>query len=44
MAATISTLIYGGMSYTIFLSTELRGYALLQLALSWYFAQGIILD
>ena len=46
MAATISTLIYGGMSYTIFLSTELRGYALLQLAipLSWYFAQGIIYD
>ena len=44
MAANISTLIYGGMSYTIFLSTELRGYALLQLIipLSWYYAQRII--
>ena len=40
-AAWIATLVYGGMAYTIFLSTELRGYSVMLMALpaAWFFAQ-----
>ena len=45
-SASFSILIYGGISYTIFLSTELRGYALLQLIIpiTWLLAEQITVE
>ena len=45
-SASFSMLIYGGISYTIFLSTELRGYALLQLIIpiTWLLAELAVVD
>ena len=43
-AAVIGTLIYGGMTYTIYLSIELRGYSVMMglISLAWLFAHKMV--